>query len=92
MSEVKVERKDSWFGGRSAVGPNGGPDYFICMYLDDMHYDEETGEYGPYCKHNNVSMKDKVCSLDCDQYGYCRTCRGFSAIRCQDCDIPRIEK
>lgn len=47
-----------------------------------------------FCKHKKIRIENvsEFCNMDCEEYGRCRTCAGFSAVRCQDCDIPRPER
>lgn len=63
--------------------------YFICQHLDTWHQNADTGEYETYCKYHQRPIGEEECNLDCDQFGYCATCAGFSAFNCQSCVIPR---
>lgn len=96
MSEIKTKKtatnigKDIWFSGKSnLMGQNGKPSYYICENVDPMHFFEDTKTFGPFCKEKKLPMDQVTCDTGCDQFGYCRTCSGFSAIRCQECDIIR---
>ncbi len=96
MSEIKTKAttsnigRDIWFSGKTnLVGENGGPSYYICEHIDNMHYFEETKTFGPFCKFNKKPMSEVECGLDCPEFGYCKSCGGFSAVRCQECDIIR---
>ena len=85
-----VRVNDIWFTGREDVLEDGNTTFFICKSYDEYHMDEKTGDFVKYCKHKGVLFADgPECSLECDQYGRCETCRGFSAIRCQNCFVPR---
>ncbi len=97
MNDIKTvnldrsSRHDLWHGGVQETSPSGRPVFFICEYLDKMHHDEETDEYYKFCKQKKIRVDNiaDVCNMDCEEYGKCDTCAGFSAVRCQDCDIPR---
>lgn len=97
MSDIKTvnldrsSRHDLWHGGQQSESSSGKPIFFICEYLDKMHHDEETDEYYKFCKIKNIRVENiaDFCNMDCEEYGKCDTCAGFSAVRCQDCDIPR---
>ena len=96
MSEKKTKQTDSniskdiWFGGKTTIcGANGKPSFYICEYIDNMHYFEDTKVFGPFCKFYQKSMDEVECGLSCPQFGYCNSCAGFSAVRCQECDIIR---
>ncbi len=82
---------DVWHGGQSIKLASGGSTYFICQELDKMHQDAETGEIYTYCRKKGIRVDNPadVCSLECDVFGRCETCNGFSAVRCQECEIPR---
>ena len=83
--------KDIWFDGACDTLPNGERTYFICEYKDKFHYDEATKDFILFCKHKQQPMVNakEECTLDCDMYGQCKTCNGFSAVRCSECYIPR---
>ena len=74
-------------------GNKNDKSYFVCQYRDDMHLMPDApvnSEYVIFCKkYNKVLESTDECNLDCDEYGYCDTCRGFSAVGCQVCEIPR---
>ncbi|MGN1350733.1 MAG: hypothetical protein ACI4VM_07040 [Anaerovoracaceae bacterium] len=96
MSEIKTKEaesnlnRDIWFSGKSGLlGANGLPSYYICQHIDSMHYFEDSQTFGPYCRFHEKSMDEVTCGPECPEFGYCRTCSGFSAIRCQECDIIR---
>ena len=97
MNDIKTvnldrsSRHDLWHGGVQETSPSGRAVFFICEYLDKMHHDEETDEYYKFCKQKKIRVDNipDVCNMDCEEYGKCDTCAGFSAVRCQDCDIPR---
>lgn len=96
MSEIKTKAtksnisRDIWFSGKSNLtGANGGPSYYICEHIDNMHYFEDTKTFGPFCKFHKKPMAEVECGLDCPEFGYCASCGGFSAVRCQECDIIR---
>ena len=96
MSEIKVKqttsniKKDIWFGGKTTLcGANGGPSYYICEHIDNTHYFEDTKTFGSFCKFNKKPMEEVECGLACPEFGYCNSCSGFSAVRCQECDIIR---
>lgn len=80
---------DLWHGGKFDIAPSGNPTYFLCQFLDKTHYDEETKTFFSWCKHFRRPEDGSSCTMDCDQYGRCETCGGFSAVRCSECDIPR---
>ena len=82
---------DIWFNGIANKNDSGADNYFICQYLDRIYYNQDTKEFYTFCRHKEIRVDDiaAVCNMDCDQYGACDTCAGFSAIRCQDCEIPR---
>ncbi len=82
---------DIWFSGKYDITPNGGITYFVCQYFDKMHYNEERKEYETYCKYYEKPSDGSECNIECDQYGRCETCNGFSAVRCQECEIVRPE-
>ena len=100
MSDIKIvnldrsSRHDLQHGGEQDTSASGAPIYFICEYLEKLHHDEETDEYYKFCKHKKIRIENvsEFCNMDCEEYGRCRTCAGFSAVRCQDCDIPRPER
>lgn len=100
MSDIKIvnldrsSRHDMWHRGEESISASGAPIFFICEHLEKMHYDEEKEEYCKFCNYKNIRVEDpaEVCNMDCEEYGRCRTCAGFSAVRCQDCDIPRPER
>lgn len=96
MSEIKTKAtksnisRDIWFSGKTNLtGANGGPSYYICEHIDNMHYFEDTKTFGPFCKFYKKPMAEVECGLDCPEFGYCASCGGFSAVRCQECDIIR---
>ena len=97
MSEIKtVQMKtnigsDTWFGGKADKTASGADTYFICQYLDKNYRNYETKETYKFCKHKQIRVDNisEHCNMDCDQYGRCATCGGFSAIRCQECEVPR---
>lgn len=97
MSEIKTVQMtknishDIWFQGKSSKNDSGAETYFICQYLDKTYYNKDTKEFYPFCKHKNIRVdkSSDVCNMDCDQYGTCATCAGFSAVRCQECEVPR---
>ena len=96
MSEIKTKQaasninKDIWFSGKTTLcGENGKPSYYICEHIDNMHYFEDTKIFGPFCKFNQKPMDEVECGLSCPKFGYCNSCAGFSAVRCQECDIIR---
>ena len=97
MSETKFVRtqknigNDIWFQGKADKTASGAETYFICQYLERTHYDDVTKEFYTYCKYKKMRMDNpsEVCNMSCDQYGKCATCGGFSAVRCQECEIPR---
>ena len=81
---------DIWFNGSGdCMGENGKPSYYICQHMDKNHYFEERKGFGPFCKYNEKPLEEVECGLVCPEFGYCRTCSGFSAIRCQECDLIR---
>ncbi len=85
-----VDKNDIWFTGQKDVLEDGNATFFVCQFYDDYHYDEQTSAFVKYCKKDDRVFTDEVlCSMKCDQYGRCETCRGFSAIRCQNCYVPR---
>jgi hypothetical protein len=96
MSDTKTKtassniNRDIWFSGQSDVtGQNGKPSYYICEHIDNTHYFEDTQSFAPFCKFNSKPLNEVNCGLGCEEFGYCHTCKGFSAIRCQECDIIR---
>ena len=85
-----VDKNDIWFTGQKDVLEDGNSTFFVCKYYDDYFYDDKSSSFVKYCKLNNIVFSDGPgCSMECDQYGRCETCRGFSAIRCQNCYVPR---
>ncbi|MCI8284658.1 MAG: hypothetical protein HFE90_05240 [Firmicutes bacterium] len=84
---------DMWFRGRYNTTDSGDVTFFICEYLEDTHYNADTGDFFThYCKMKKRQIEPDECNMDCEPYGKCETCRGFSAVRCQDCVIPRPAK
>jgi len=82
--------RDIWFCGASNLnGPNGKPCYYMCDQVDKLHHFTETNTYGQFCKFRQKPMSEVTCDENCEKFGYCDTCAGFSAIRCQECDIIR---
>lgn len=83
--------KDIWFGSVGDTLPNGETTYFICEYKDKYHYDEVIKDFILFCNHKQQPILniEEECNLNCDMYGRCRTCNGFSAVRCSECFIPR---
>lgn len=65
--------------------------YFYCEFLDRMYRDPEEPEKRIlFCKKFEKKLTDKSdCTMDCEIYGRCDFCNGFSAIGCQVCEIPR---
>ena len=83
---------DQWFSGKTDyMGAHGKPSYYICQYTDKHHYFTDTKTFDAYCKWHKLPLAEVVCGPDCPEFGYCRTCSGFSAIRCAECDIIREE-
>lgn len=83
-----AQTHDHWHHGESELSPNGLLTYYMCAHYDKLHWDEENG-YTTWCKHFDRFEDGSNCNMDCDQYGMCDTCGGFSAVRCAECDIPR---
>lgn len=73
---------------------NKDDSYFVCEYRDDLHsVDGSDSDFIIYCKKHEHPLADKsACGMDCPDYGYCDNCRGFSAVGCQVCVIPRPVK
>jgi len=58
--------------------------YFVCEFRKDL----DDGRM--HCKKFDKPLESKAdCNMDCEEYGYCENCRGFSAIGCEVCVIPR---
>lgn len=96
MSEIKTVKTDSninkdfWFSSKTSLcGANGQPSYYICQNIDNSHYFADTKTFGSFCKFYKKPLEEVECSTACPEFGYCNTCAGFSAVRCQECDIIR---
>lgn len=95
-NNVKTRDKDighdQWFRGRVDEFEPGKFTYFICEYYKESYRNPETGEFYPVCIKKNLRFDDgPLCSMDCEEYGRCSNCRGFSAVRCDECTIPRMK-
>ncbi len=91
MSTNSSIDKDIWFSGVGDTLSDGNITYFICEYRDKFHYDEAAKDFSLYCNYKKKPLKDLTseCTMDCDMYGRCQNCNGFSAVRCSECFIPR---
>ncbi len=98
MNEKQSEKKSSitsrdfWFRGVHSETPSGEACYFICNYLEERY--SSTPEEPPFftvCSQRNIRVEDpsETCNMECDVFGRCETCRGFSADRCHECAVPR---
>ncbi len=85
------KKQDQWFGTQNIKLDNGGYSYFICESYDKYHRDPETRRFVTYCSLKNVPIEEANCGMDCEKYGRCSTCVGFSADRCIACDVIRPE-
>ena len=83
-----INNDDKWFGGVSQKTDSGETTYFICEHLRDREIDHVSRQV---CTAKNIVSDnlDEVCNLDCEVYGKCDNCRGWTAIRCEACVIPR---
>lgn len=83
--------KDIWFDGVGDTFEEGRVTYFICEYKDNYYYDDVEKKFIVLCKYKNKPLTDiaSECNMNCDMYGRCQTCNGFSAVRCSECEIPR---
>ena len=92
--EIKVVYK----GYEKTVWMHGNKNdnsYFICEYRKDSYVPEGNplNESVIWCAKFEKELESKdACNLDCEEYGYCETCRGFSAVGCQVCEIPRAAR
>lgn len=86
-----VKLDDQWFGGQYQDSDSGGRCYFICDYLENRYDDLSEAPSYTYCTQKEIKIDDVklVCNMDCEQYGSCNTCRGFTAVRCHACEVPR---
>ena len=85
--------RDIWFRGTHSVLPSGEITYFICQYLKEI-FPDAPGEPSYMVCTQRDTVVDNIagfCNMDCEHFGMCRTCRGFSADRCHQCFIPRDE-
>ena len=73
--------------------PSGEITYFICQYLKEIFPDAPGEPSYMVCTQRDTVVDDIAgfCNMDCEHFGMCRTCRGFSADRCHQCFIPRDE-
>ena len=84
---------DQWFRGRADEFEPGKITYFICQFYNENFRDPDTGEFYKKCTKKDIRFDDgPLCSMDCEEYGWCKNCRGFSAVRCDECTIPRMKK
>jgi len=83
-----VKLDDQWFGGQYQDTDSGGRCYFICDYLENRFDGQRPYTY---CTQKEMIVEDPklVCNMDCEHYGRCQTCRGFTAVRCHACEVPR---
>lgn len=101
MSEIKnkidKEQKnrlvgsDFWFRGVSNEMESGEITYFICENLENV-LDDKTFNFKTHrCRLTGIESAEAsdICTMDCEHFGKCDNCKGFSAIRCQACFIPR---
>lgn len=99
MSEMKNKNtklpesvsQDIWFRGIHSRLSSGEICYFICQYLEERFPDTPQEQPYLFCTQRGAVVKDSAdfCGMDCEHFGMCRTCRGFSAVRCQNCVTPR---
>lgn len=87
-AKALINNDDKWFAGASQKTSSGETTYFICDHFLDKEID---GVSTKFCRLKNMAIDniDDVCNLDCDLYGKCDNCRGWTAIRCEACVIPR---
>ncbi len=90
--EIKVVYK----GYEKTVWMHGNDNdnsYFICEFRKDDFKPEGYDEYVIWCTKFEKQLESKnSCNLDCPEYGYCETCRGFSAVGCEVCEVPRAAR
>ncbi|MBR5228956.1 MAG: hypothetical protein IKV96_03860 [Firmicutes bacterium] len=79
--------------GKSLFTTADDNNYYICQYRDDVHRDPKNpkgNSFITYCtKFEKEITEDFHCGMHCEEYGYCETCRGFSAVGCQVCEVPK---
>ena len=87
-AEALVKSDDKWFAGVCQKTESGEITYFICEHFRDREID---GEHKQVCTAKDIIIEniDDVCNMSCDTYGRCDNCRGWTAIRCEACVIPR---
>lgn len=90
VTEKSNMKHDIWFSGKGDVLQDGTVTYFICEHLNPAYYDEKEKDFHQRCMYLGKNFDgDPECGMDCEMYGKCDNCRGFSAVRCQECTIPR---
>ncbi len=95
MSEKEMKKSlassDFWFRGISNEMESGEITFFICENLDDV-LDDKTFNFKTHrCRVTGEEAVNasEICTMDCEHFGMCDNCKGFSAVRCQECFIPR---
>ncbi len=83
--------QDIWFRGAHNQLSSGEICYFICQYLEERFPDSPEEQPYMFCTQRGAVADNpaEFCGMDCEHFGMCRTCRGFSAVRCQSCVTPR---
>ena len=94
MAELKMHASPILTGqGKSMFTEADDNNYYVCQYRDDVHRDPADtngNKFIVWCKRFERELnEDFDCSMDCEEYGYCETCRGFSAVGCQVCEVPK---
>ena len=89
---VRMEKYDEtqWMQGNRTKDNS----YFVCEFREDRHKFSEAADgsidSGMYCKKFDKRLESKDdCDINCPVYGHCNVCRGFSAVGCGVCEIPR---
>lgn len=90
MNTHTFVKNQIWYTGSYFEQESGEKCYFSCQHLEEKYNASQEKPFTLICtiKNEEVANPAEFCSMDCEHFARCESCKGFSAVACQSCVRP----
>lgn len=86
----KLVENQIWYSGSYFEQESGEKCYFVCQHLQERYTSSQEKPFTMVCTQKNEEVENpaEFCTMDCEYFARCESCKGFSATICQSCVHP----